>query len=67
MVELVKWSFTLPILAILLSLTVRWIVIAIHSILKTVTRGLGGDREAEMFRQFDPVEIARLRARTHAH
>ncbi len=67
MFELVKWSFTLPIAAVLLSLTTRLVVGTCHSIFKTTVRAISADRDEKLFITRGHAEIGRLRPRSHVH
>jgi hypothetical protein len=67
MIELVKWSFALPILAILIGLGAHWIAVGAHMILTTADRTDSEDRHAEMFAKCGQAGIGCVRARTHAH
>jgi hypothetical protein len=63
--ELVKWSFTLPIVAILLSLAARWVASIFHSIFEITVPAISGHRDDELFMPRGHAEIARLRPRNY--
>ena len=67
MLEFVKWSFTLPIAAILFTLALRGVACAFHSIFTTTVRGICADRDEELSIPRGHTEIARLRPRSHVH
>jgi hypothetical protein len=65
--ELVKWSFALPIAAILLCLAARLVASTFHSIFTTTVREISTDRDEELFITRGHAEIGRLRPRCHVH
>ena len=67
MLELVKWSFALPIAGILLSLAARCVASTFHSIFTTDVGGISADRDEALFIPRGPAELARLRPRSHVH
>jgi hypothetical protein len=67
MLDLVKWSFTLPMIAIVLALGAQLASSSLQFILKKTGDWLLETRQPEGFTRHSGAEIARLRARTHAH
>lgn len=67
MLELVKWSFTLPMAAIVLALAARAASGALQSLLKATNHPIVENRVRERLACHPRADIGQLRARTHAH
>ena len=67
MLDLVKWSFTLPMIAIVLALGVRLASNTFQSILRKPAIGFPKSICEGVVHPSPCAEIGRLRARTHAH
>jgi hypothetical protein len=67
MLDLVKWSFTLPMIAIMLALGARVASQTFQFIFKKTSDLFSGHQLPQGFTPHSCAEITRLRARTHAH
>ena len=67
MLELVRWSFTLPLIAIVVGVAFQGTAGAFRSIRERAGRRRSEDQLAEKFAHHAHAVRSRLRAGTHAH